>query len=219
MHGVIIKSIYSRGWISFMKKFVLASKSIDRSELFKRSKIPFEVLITNVDEKKYKSKIPDPIELIKKLAEKKVLKARKMLINENEDAIIIAADTIVELDGEVIGKATNEQQAFKILKKLAGKTHQLMTGIAITETSSSKIHVDYDSTKVKFKNLSNDEIWGYINSGEWKGRAGAYSIRDKASLFIESIEGSPSNVIGLPMHKIHEILKMSFSINLIQESY
>ena len=124
----------------------------------------------------------------------------------------------MELDGKIIGKATNEQQAFKILKKLAGKTHQLMTGIAITETSSSKIHVDHDSTKVKFKSLSDDEIWGYVKSDEWKGRAGAYSIRDKASLFIESIEGSSSNVIGLPMHKIHDIVKSSFKINLLNEN-
>ena len=201
-----------------MKKIVLASKSVDRSELFKRSKVPFEVLVTNIDEEKYKSEISDPIELIEKLAELKALNAKEKLANENEDIIIIAADTIVEFDGEIIGKAKNEQHAFQILEKLAGKAHELMTGIAITETSSSKIIIDHDRTTVSFKNLTEDEIRGYIKTGEWKGRAGAYSIRDKASLFINSIEGSSSNVIGLPMHVVFSILKNHFNINLLQDN-
>ena len=198
-----------------MKKIVLASKSIDRSELFRRSKIPFEVLTTNVDEEGYKREIADPIALIEKLAEVKALEARKLLKSKNEDAIIIAADTIVELNGEIIGKASDEQEAFNVLKKLAGKTHRLMTGIAITDSSSKKLIIDHDITAVSFLTLSDEEIWGYIKSGEWKGRAGDYSIRDKASLFIESIEGSTSNVIGLPMHEVHEILKKNFNIDLL----
>ena len=201
-----------------MKKIVLASKSADRSELFERSKVHFEVLVTNVDEEKYKNEISDPIELIEKLAELKVLNAKEKLANENEDIIIIAADTIVELEGEIIGKAKNEQQAFQILKKLAGKTHQLMTGIAFTELANSKIITSHEITTVTFIHLSDEEIWGYIKTGEWKGRAGAYSIRDKASLFIESIEGSSSNVIGLPMHSIFTTLKKKFDVNLLKES-
>ena len=200
-----------------MKKIVLASKSIDRRELFKRSKIPFEVFITNVDEEKYKNEILDPIKLIMKLAEAKALNAKKQMENKNEDLIIIAADTIVELDGKIIGKAKNEQEAFHILKKLAGKTHNLMTGIIIMETKGSKKKILHDRTAVSFLDLSDEEIWGYIKTGEWKGRAGAYSIRDKASLFIESIEGSSSNVIGLPMHSIFTILKKEFGVNLLIE--
>lgn len=201
-----------------MKKIVLASKSVDRSELFKRSKVPFEILDTNVDEEKYKNEISDPIELIEKLAELKALNAKEKLANENEDIIIIAADTIVELDGEIIGKANNERQAIQIFKKLTGRTHQLMTGIAITEISSSKIIISHEITAVTFLTLSDEEIRGYIKTGEWIGRAGAYSIRDKASLFIESIEGSSSNIIGLPMHAIFTILKNNFGVNLFKES-
>ena len=197
---------------------MLASKSADRSELFERSKVHFEVLVTNVDEEQYKNEISDPIELIEKLAEVKVLNAKEKLVNDNENIIIIAADTIVEFEGEIIGKAKNEQQAFQILKKLAGRTHQLMTGIAFTELSNSKIITDHEITTVTFINLSDEEIWGYIKTGEWKERAGAYSIRDKASLFIESIEGSSSNVIGLPMHSIFTTLKKKFGINLLKES-
>lgn len=199
-----------------MKNIVLASKSIDRSEIFKRAKIPFEIIVSNINEDKYKLKISDPIKLVKELAKAKALNIKEILISENKDSIIIAADTIVEFNGEVIGKANDEEDAFQILKELVGNTHNLITGFAITETDNPKIIVDYESTSVKFLSLSDDNIWIYVKSGEWKGRAGAYSIRDKASLFIESIKGSSSNVIGLPMHKIYEILKNNFNLDLLQ---
>ena len=194
---------------------VLASKSADRNRLLENIKLPFEVYITNVDENKYKARFSNPIELVKQLAKAKALKAKDSLSKEGKKVIIIAADTVVELNGEIIGKAKNEENAFHILKKLAGKVHNLLTGFAITETNNSKLIVEYDSTSVKFINLLDKEIWSYIKSGEWKGRAGAYSIREKASLFIEAIQGSSSNVIGLPMHKIYRILKNEFNYNLL----
>lgn len=198
-----------------MKNIILASGSVDRGLLLKIANIPFEVFITNVDEDKYKTRFSNPIELVKQLAKVKALNAKDSLSKEGKEVIIIAADTVVELNGEIIGKAKDEDNAFQILKKLAGKVHNLITGFAITETKNSKLIVEYDSTSVKFINLLDDEIWSYIKSGEWKGRAGAYSIREKASLFIEAIQGSSSNVIGLPMHKIYRILKNEFNYNLL----
>ncbi|MFX1277400.1 MAG: Maf family protein [Promethearchaeota archaeon] len=201
-----------------MKKIVLASKSIDRKEILERSKIPFEVLSIDVDEEPYKAKIFSPIELIRKLSEIKALHAKDLLIKQKKDAIIIAADTIVVFENEIIGKGNDEKEAFRILKKLSGQTHELMTGITITETSSSSIIIDHDITQVEFLNLSDDEIWGYIRTGEWRGRAGAYSLRERASIFIKSIRGSPSNVIGLPMHKLYAFLKNNFALNLLTVS-
>ena len=122
----------------------------------------------------------------------------------------------MELEGEIIGKAFNDEEAFNIIKKLRGKTHNLITGVAITETHKLKIIVDSDITTVEFLYLSDEDIWNYINTNEWKGRAGAYSIMDKASLFINRIIGATSNVIGLPMHKIYKILKSEFKMNLFQ---
>ena len=194
---------------------VLASRSADRNRLLENIKLPFEVFITNVDENKYKTRFSNPIELVKQLAKAKALNAKDSLSKECKKVIIIAADTVVELNGEIIGKAKNEENAFHILKKLAGKVHNLLTGFAITESKNSKLIVEYDSTSVKFTNLLDQEIWSYIKSGEWKERAGAYSIREKASLFIEAIQGSSSNVIGLPMHKIYRILKNEFNYNLL----
>lgn len=199
-----------------LKKIILASKSIDRSEIFKRAGIPFDVFVTNINEEKFKTKFSNAVELVKELAKAKMLFTQNELMKKKIDAIIIAADTIVVLKGEIIGKAYNEEEAFKILKKLVGVSHKLITGIAITEIQNPKIIIESDTTIVEFLQLSDEEIWQYIKSNEWKGRAGAYSIRDKASLFIRKINGSSSNVIGLPMHKLYEILKKEFGLNLVQ---
>jgi len=197
-----------------MKKIILASKSIDRKKIFNRLNIPFETIITDIDEGYYKGIFSNPVELVKEIAKAKALKAKDLLKNTNMEAIIIAADTIVEFKGKIIGKAKNKAQAFQILKSLINRSHNLITGVAITELNDPKVVVDYDCTIVTFLDISDDEIWNYINTEEWKGRAGAYSIRDRASLFIKEIRGSPSNVIGLPMQKIFQILKKDFGLNL-----
>ncbi len=200
-----------------MKKIILASKSIDRSELFNRIGVPFEMLASNIDEEKFKKKNSDPIILVKELAKAKLDFVKELVKKRGEDALIIAADTLVDLNGVIIGKAKNSEEAFKLLKTLNGKVHRLITGIAITETNDPKIINDYDITLVEFLTLSDAEIHNYIKTNEWEGRAGAYSINDKASLFISKINGSSSNVIGLPMHKIYEILKTDFKLNLFQK--
>jgi len=199
-----------------MKKIILASKSIDRSKILNRLNIPFEILTTNINESDYKDRYSNSIDLVKELAKAKALKAKELLKNEAIGTVIIAADTIVEFNGKIIGKAQNEGEAFKILKSLINRTHNLITGIALTSIDDPKIIVDYDITVVTFTELSEDDIRNYIKTEEWKGRAGAYSIRDGASLFIKEIRGSPSNVLGLPMHKIFKILKSEFNLNLFE---
>jgi len=199
-----------------MKKIILASKSSDRSELIKRLNIPFEALDTNINESDYKERISEPIDLVKELAKAKALKAKEMLVNEEKGTVVIAADTIVELNGKIVGKAQNETEAFQMLKNLVNSSHNLITGIAITEIGDVKVVIDYDITVVTILDLSDDDIRDYIRIGEWKGRAGAYSSRDRASLFIKEIQGSPSNVIGLPMQKIFQILKAEFNLNLFK---
>lgn len=198
-----------------MKKIILASKSIDRSKILDRLNISFKILETNINESDYKDQYSDPIDLVKELAKAKALKAKELLKSEEIGTIIIAADTIVEFDGKIIGKAQNEKEAFQILKSLTNRSHNLITGIALTSVNDSKVIVDYDITVVTFLDLSDDDIRNYIKTEEWKGRAGAYSIRDRASLFIKEIRGSPSNVMGLPMQKIFKILKTEFNLNLI----
>ncbi len=199
-----------------MKRIILASKSVDRYKILNRLNISFETLDTNINESNYKDQYSNPIDLVKELAKAKALKAKELLRSEEIGTIIIAADTIVEFNGKIIGKAKNEIEAFQILKSLANRSHNLITGIAITSVDDTKIVVDYDITVVTFLDLSDDDILNYLKSYEWKGRAGAYSIMDRASLFIKEIRGSPSNVMGLPMQMIFEILKTEFNMNLFE---
>jgi septum formation protein len=199
-----------------MKRIILASKSVDRYKILNRLNISFETLDTNINESNYKDQYSNPIDLVKELAKAKALKAKELLRSEEIGTIIIAADTIVEFNGKIIGKAQNEIEAFQILKSLANRSHNLITGIAITSVDDTKIIIDYDTTVVTFLDLSDDDIRNYLKSEEWKGRAGAYSIRDRASLFVKEIRGSPSNVIGLPMQKIFKILKTEFNLNLFE---
>ena len=199
---------------NILKKIILASKSVDRTELLNRIGIPVDVLASDIDEEKFKKRISDPILLVKELAKAKLLNVKDKLSERNSQALIIAADTVVELNGVIIGKAKNPEEAYKMIQNLMGKTHNLITGIAITNTADPKIIFDHDITSVEFLTLSDAEIDNYVKTTEWKGRAGAYSINDKASLFISKINGSSSNVIGLPMHKIYEILKTEFGQSL-----
>ena len=198
-------------------KIILASGSRDRVKIFKSAKLDFEIIISDFSEDELKSKKFSSIELAKELAKKKILNVKEKMESNGIDAIIIAADTLVEFEGNIIGKAMNENHALKILKKLNNNTHKLISAIAVARTFEDKIICDYDVTNVRFLNLSEEEIIGYVKTGEWKGRAGAYSIQDKASLFIDKIEGSPSNVIGIPMHKLYLILKNEFNYNFLTE--
>lgn len=201
------------------KQIILASQSRDRYEILRRAKIPFKVEVANVDEDSFKRNIKAPTDLVKELAKAKALSVKKLVKGKYINSIIIAADTIVDYENEIIGKATSQEEAFQILKKLQNSSHNLVTGIAITATSSTKLIVDNESTIVHFGKLSNEEIWAYINLGEWKGRAGAYSINDKANVFVKSINGSFSNVLGLPLFKIYKILKEHFNFNLLKLDY
>ncbi len=202
--------------VIYLKDIILASKSIDRKELFKKARIPFIVISPDLNEEKFKRNINDPYYLVQELAKAKVLNVKKKVKKLYNDAIIISADTIVEFEGEIIGKARDEKHAFKILKKLVDKTHKLITGYAIMDLKEEKIIVDYDQTLVKFLNLSDNEIWSYIRSKEWIGKAGAYSLRERASMFVQSIDGSYSNVLGLPMQQLYQILKNEFNLDLLE---
>ena len=131
------------------------------------------------------------------------------------DAVVISADTIVWLDGMVLGKPSDAANAKLMLKKLSGQTHEVYTGICVTDSKSGKSVSDYAVTKVNFKVLDEDEIDRYISTGEPMDKAGAYGIQGKGCLFVESIEGDYLNVVGLPAMKLSKILKEEFNINII----
>ena len=195
---------------------ILASSSKDREKIFERAGIKFKIIISDFDEEELKKAHQTPIKLAEQLAKQKALNVKNKTEIEGEKAIIIAADTLVEFEGQIIGKASDEKEAFKILKKLNNTTHRLISAIAITQTFDDKIIIDSDVSSVSFIELSDNEIEHYITTREWEGRAGAYSINDKAALFIDKIKGSSSTVMGIPMQKLFLILKREFNYNLMQ---
>ena len=148
-----------------------------------------------------------------KLAQKLALGKAQDVAKKHKDAIIIGADSFVILEKEFLGKPHTSQKARKTLKKISGKKHQLITGIAIIDTRKNKVFTDYEITEVWMKKLTGKEIEEYIKTGEPLDKAGGYAIQKLGCLFIEKINGGYTNVVGLPINKIYEyLLKLNVDV-------
>ena len=130
-----------------------------------------------------------------------------------EDAIIIAADTVVVHNDQILGKPAGKSEAKKMLKKLSADQHQVITGIAVLNSSSGESHLAYNITEVKMAALSPEEINNYVETGEPLDKAGSYAIQGFGALFIEEIKGSYYSVMGLPIHQLAKLLnKFNYGI-------
>lgn len=184
-----------------MRKIILASGSPRRKQILEQVGLNFTVEVSDYEEKS----IPgvSPSEFVETLS----LEKANVVAKNHNDAIIIGADTIVVLDNQILGKPKTKQDAREILKKLSGNTHSVFTGFTIIDTVNKRTITNHVETKIRFKNLSEEEILAYIETGEPMDKAGAYGVQDKGALFVEHIEGDYSSVMGLPIVKIFEILK------------
>lgn len=179
----------------------LASKSPRRRKLLKQLNINFKSFSVDVNENI--SKTERPAHIVKRLANEKLIKAKEKVKN----GIIITADTIVVLDGKVIGKPANTKNAKTILKKLSGRVHKVYTGFSVWNSDKNIIITDYEKTIVEFRNLFDREIDDYICGGSPMDKAGAYGIQDDiGAVFIKKINGCYYNVVGLPLTKIYQAL-------------
>ena len=201
------------------KTIILASQSRDRKRLLTNAAIPHKVIKSNYEEIFQPDLTSKELALFhakgKALSVQKMIEMDPKLILTNH-FIIIAADTVVDFKKDILGKAKNKAHAKEMLKKLMGNTHLLITGVILYDSESNRFAEYVDSTEVEFSSLTDEEIANYVNfSEEYKWRAGSYSMFDRASVFIKSISGSPSNVIGLPMEFTYNQLK-EFGINLLK---
>jgi len=121
------------------------------------------------------------------------------------DHTILAADTIAYLNGGIIGKPIDRSDARRILEEMSDTTHEVLTGVALYEPRTGRRRIAHDITKLRVRELSGREIEAYLNTGEWIGKAGAYGIQDEGDKFVERIEGSFSNVVGLPMELVERL--------------
>lgn len=193
-----------------MKKIILASNSPRRREILGKF-INFEAVTAEVEEDNdfYKS----PQTLVMALAFEKA----NSVAAKHEDAIVIGADTVVEIEGEILGKPKSRDDAKRMMERLSGKPHKVITGFAIIDLSSDKKYMDYEVTEVTFKDISADEIENYLNKAEYMDKAGAYGIQGDAALFVDKIKGDYLNIVGFPISKIYTVLKNKFDLSLLEE--
>jgi septum formation protein len=191
-----------------MKKIILASASPRRKELLRQLGIEFEVSPSEVEEDIRGGE--DPREHVLRLAR---LKARE-IASAHDGAVVISADTIVVLDNEILGKPEDEKEAFAMLSRLSGREHQVFTGFCVLDPSHGTGHCEAVESKVRFKHLTPEEIRGYIKTGEPMDKAGAYAVQGKGSYMIKEIQGSYTNVVGLPLCELVEVLTRIKAIEL-----
>lgn len=186
-------------------KIILASKSPRRKEIMDMLNLKYEVIVSEADETLEKGITVE--EQAKRLS---YIKAEKVFEETTGDRTVIGSDTMVIKDGKIYGKPKNEEDAFKILKELNGSKHQVITGLAILVEKDGKYeeYLDYDMTDVHFKNMTDTEIKNWIATGKAMDKAGAYAIQGEFSVFIKKINGNYWSVMGLPIHKVYDILKI-----------
>ncbi len=182
----------------------LASKSPRRRKLLKQLNLKFKSFSVDLDETF--NELESPLENVVRICKEKMKLAKKRV----EDGIIITCDTIVVIDDEILGKPINEKDAFKLLKKLSGKTHTVITAYCIYNSTTKKQISEFESTKVTFRKLSDSEIIEYIKTGSPMDKAGAYGIQDDfGAVFVHKIDGCYYNVVGLPLSKFyHDLLRI-----------
>ena len=188
--------------IKFKVPFYLASNSPRRRDMLKLMGIKFTKISAAIDE------IIDPklspIKNVTQLSEKKCQKA----LTKIENGIVLSADTIVVLNGKIIGKPESKSDAKRILGLLSGDMHYVYTAFTVADKLKGRIETNYSKTKVYFRELSRAEIIEYVDTGSPMDKAGAYGIQDDyGALFVEKIVGCYYNVLGFPISKIHTVLK------------
>ena len=184
-------------------KFILASASERRKDLLSRIVSNFEVKISNFDEEKVE--VSTNIEnYVKTLAEGK---AKDVALNCDNDSIIIGADTIVVIGDNILGKPKDKNHAFQMLKLLGNNVHRVYSGVAVINNQKNIMKSECLYTEVYFSEISDDEIWRYIESGECLDKAGAYGIQGYGGVFAEKINGCYYNVVGLPLNLLNKMIK------------
>lgn len=189
-----------------MSQLILASGSEWRKKLLGWLRVPFEVVESGFDEKSIS--LEDPEELVVVLAQKKA----ESVAAFNPEAIIIGADTVIALHNgddawEIIGKAKDKADARAILSKLRGREHCVFTGITVVDATTGERRVEVEETKITFRDFSDQVLSSYVSSGDWLGKAGAYQILSIKDSLVQSIDGSVTNVIGLPLARIVGMLE------------
>jgi septum formation protein len=189
-------------------RLVLASASPRRAELLTAAGFAFDILPVDVDERALPGEVP--FDHVGRLAAEKSSRAMAVLRGRGPaDAVVLAADTVVAVDGRILGKPRDDDEARDMLRRLSGRSHQVLTGVSVRSVQpggDDREVSGVETTDVWVASLSPEEIDWYVATGEGRDKAGGYAIQGLASRFIPRIEGSYSNVVGLPVAMVHDLL-------------
>jgi septum formation protein len=195
--------------VSIQRKIVLASASPRRAEILRNAGFEFEIIPAEIDESMRRRETAEAY--VRRLAKEKALSvARQLPIRHGLlHRPVVGADTTVRLEGEILGKPGSAEEARKMLRRLSGKWHEVLTGLAVMRMGDAgeRPRVVVEKTRVEFARLSEKEIEEYIKTGEPFDKAGAYAIQGRGGKFIPRIEGCYFNVMGLPLARLHAMLK------------
>lgn len=193
-------------------KYILASKSPRRKEILQMLGLSFEVVTADTDES---SEEKDPAHLVRELSQRKGEAVKALLCARGEDlsdTVIISSDTVVDVDGEILGKPRDEEDACRMLRLYVGRTHRVISGICLIHRD--RCVVSHEVTEVEFDQMSEEEIRAYVRSAQPYDKAGAYAIQGAASAYIKGIHGDYFNVVGLPVHGLCKLYAENFGENI-----
>jgi septum formation protein len=190
------------------RRIVLASGSPRRRELLQMIGAEFDVITSDCDE--IVTENLSPASLVGELA---LRKAKSVLSRLDGNPIVIGADTVVSINGKILGKPKNRDEAIDMLMELSGREHSVFSGLALLD--SSKTIVDVSETRVKFINLTPAQCEKYVETGEPLDKAGSYGIQGRGGIFVEKIEGDYFNVVGLPISRLCRLLSEQFNVNIL----
>lgn len=202
------RNIRNATFRSMAKRIILASASPRRKQLMKKLDFPFEVVESNFEE------VMDPSLDPHTLAMKLSLGKAQAVAKDYKNSIIIGADTFVICQGEILGKAHTKEVARKMLRKLSGKPHSVITGFTVIDTNSNRVQSNFEQSTVYIKKLTKKDIDEYIKTGEPLEKAGAYAIQELGAKIVERYEGDYDNIVGLPLNSLSKTLeKFGIQIN------
>ena len=177
---------------------ILASNSPRRRELLARLTSDFVVVPSRIDE----TGVGAPADRVVEVA-----RAKALAVGRTERGVIIGADTIVVVDGEILGKPETRDQAKEMLRRLSGRPHAVLTGLCVWNTETGAEHTHCEETRVTFRTVDDEEIEAYLDTGEYHDKAGAYAIQGVAAKFISGIDGDYTNVMGFPLCRLTLLLR------------
>lgn len=183
-------------------KLILASGSPRRAELLEKMGLTFQVEPSNTDEILEPGLTPQ-----QEVVHLSLGKAKAVAAGHSEPAVVLSADTVVELDGKILGKPHSEAEAAEMLRALSGRSHRVLTGVTVMGPEGTMTHCE--ETEVYFRTLTEEEIRWYVGTGEPMDKAGAYGIQGYAAMFVEKIHGDYYNVMGLPVCRVGLMLRQA----------